>query len=511
MRLPIHLQREIVRLHFHDPSRSSRSISNALGISTNTVTSLRQLLSKCEVEASALQDLDDDAWTETLGTHDRSIAVRKPAPDWNWVHDEMQRPDATLEALWREWRETCPDGIAYTQFSTSYRTWRRSQHIVMRRTNAPADKLFVDFAGKTVEIRDPAGGPSTYAQIFVAVLGFSNFTYVEAVPSQTTPDWVQCHVNCFNALGGTPKWVVCDNLKAGVLRRDRERIVINPAYRDALHHHGTAVAPARPRKPKDKPNAEVGVQIVQRWILFRLRDRVFFSIGELQAEIVRLVDVLNRHPFKAKQGSRQQWFEEREKALLRPLPETPYEVCDWRYEIKVGADYHVSHDGNFYSVPFGLAHLRVDVRTTKSLIQIFHRGKRVAMHERKEGVDKTYTSEEHRPINHTRVLESEPKALLEWAEQVGTNARRMMGYHLEERSDTANGLRTAKALRDIARAYGHDRFEAVCSFALKLNMRTLRALKSIFSSAADQRSTPPASQATRPTHDNLRGAEYYKT
>ena len=510
MRLSVHMQREIVRLHFHDPSRSSRSIAGAIGISTNTVCSLRELLSNAALDEAALQELDDDGWTNALGTHDRSIAVRKPAPDWDWVHQEMQRSDATLEALWREWRETCPNGIAYTQFSTSYRAWKKAQHIVMRRTHAPGEKLFVDFAGQTVEVRDPSGGPSTFAQIFVAALGYSNFTYVEAVASQTTPDWIQCHINCFNALGGAPKWVVCDNLKAGVLRRERDRIVINPAYQDALRHFGTAIAPARPRKPKDKPKAEVAVQIVQRWVLFRLRDRVFFSLAELQNEIAQLVDWLNKHPFKTMQGSRQQWFEDQEQALLRPLPELPYEICDWRYDIKVGADHHVAHEGNFYSVPFQLAHLRVDIRTTRSLVQMFRRGRRVAMHERRGGSDQSFTQAEHRPLGHVRVLEGEPKALLQWAESVGSNAHLMMRYHLEERADGANGLRTAKSLRDLARAYGDARFEAVCTYALRLKIRTLRALKSIFSEALDQRSLAAPPATARPKHSNLRGADYYK-
>lgn len=331
--------------------------------STNR-SNLRQRLLESGRTEQDLQDLEDVAWMSALGTQDRSIAVRKQAPDWQWVHEEMKRPSATLEALWREWRETCPDGIAYTQFSTLYRHWKKGLNLVMRQTHAPADKLFVDFAGQTVEIRDPDGGPSMFAQIFVAVLGYSNMTYVQATASQTTHDWIQCHVNCFDALGGAPQWVVCDNLKAGVISRQRDRIVINPAYQDSLRHYRTAAAPARPRRPRDKGKAEVGVQIVQRWTLFSLRDRVFFSLAELNAEIRQLTARLNDHPFRGRAGTRRQLFEEHERAELKPLPAMPYELCDWRYNVKVGADYHVQHRDSNYSVPFQLAHQRVDLRVT---------------------------------------------------------------------------------------------------------------------------------------------------
>lgn len=190
----------------------------------------------------------------------------------------MQRPDATLEQLWLEFRDVHPEGVGLTQFSTGYRDWKKGLHVVMRQVHRPGEKLFVDFAGRTVPVKNAKGGPGQLAQIFVAVLGYSNYSFVHAVPrTQTTADWVQCHVQCFEFLGGAPDWVVSDNLKAAVWRRERDRVIINPAYRDCLKHYNTAAAPARPRRPRDKAKAEVGVQIAQRWILFRLRDREYLG------------------------------------------------------------------------------------------------------------------------------------------------------------------------------------------------------------------------------------------
>jgi transposase len=509
MRLPVHLQREIARLHFYDPRQSNRSLADMLTVAPNTVASMRKRLRASTKSWSDLQPLDDVAWRAALGTQDRSIAVRKPAPDWQWVHAEMQRPDATLEQLWREWREARPDGVAYTQFSTGYRAWVRQRHVVMRRVHAPGDKLFVDFAGRTVEVRDATGGPSTFAQIFVAVLGYSNFTYIEAVATQTTADWVKCHVNCLRELGGVPAWVVPDNLKAAVWRRERDRIVLNPVYRECLSHYDTAALPARPRRPRDKGKAEVGVQIAQRWVLFRLRDRVFFDLAELNEELKRLTRELNAHPFKSIGGCRSERFA-LERRALKPLPVAEFELCDWKYGVRVGNDHHVQLDRSFYSVPCALAGERVDLRYTAQTLEVLHAGRRVALHALSTSPDAVITVPEHRPIAHTRVLEGEPKALAQWAAGVGTKTLAMIRYHLEQRSDVTNGLRAAQKLRELARLHGDARFEEVCVYALGLNITALRSIESILRQEADRRHRAQHNGTVPATHENLRGASYYK-
>lgn len=509
MRLAVHLQREIARLHFYDPGISHRTIADSVGVATSTISNFRALLRRQPLDWAELQPLDDDAWRNALHTHDRSIAVRKPVPDWAWVHAQMQRPDATLEHLWREWRHACPQGVAYTQFSGGYRSWRQQLHIVMRQVHCPGDKLFVDFAGRTVEIRDRCGGPSTFAQIFVAVLGYSNLTYLHAVPTQTTADWVQCHVFCFEFLGGAPAWVVSDNLKAAVWRRERDQVVINPAYSDCLKHYDTAPAPARARRPKDKAKAEVGVQIAQRWILFRLRDRVFFSIEELNEQLHELTEELNVHAFKKMAGSRRQRFEDGERAKLKPLTATRFELCDWRYQVRVGDDHHVEHGRSFYSVPCQLVGQRVDLRFTAAMLEAFHGGRRVALHALLAESGGSSTLAEHRPIAHQRVLQGEPKALLEWADAVGPNAQKMIAHHLQDRRDPANGLRAARRMRELARDYGHARFESACAYALPLNITTLRSITSVLASQADLRAPRATSERPRTSHKNLRGARYF--
>lgn len=508
MRLPIHLQRDIARLHFHDPRQSHRSIGRNLGVSPNTVQSLRDLVVACGKPWSELQHLSDDEWRSALNNHDRSVAQRKTAPDWDWVYEQMQMADATLERIWREWRESHPQGIGYSAFTEHYRRWVKSRHIVMRQTHQPADKLFVDFAGRTVEIRDPSGGPSRQAQIFIAVLGYSNFTYAQAVMTQQTADWVQCHVDCFAALGGAPNWVVSDNLKAAVLRRERDRIILNPAYRDCLMHYDTVAIPTRARRPKDKAKAEVGVQIAQRWILFALRHRIFFDVDELNLELYRLTEQMNRHPFKAMPGNRMDRFEQVERAKLKPLPTTPFEPCDWRYGVRVGDDYHVDHGGVYFSVPHHLRGQRVDLRFTRQVIEILHAGTRVAMHGLITTAGALVTLPEHRPVAHQRALEGEPLALAKWARTVGPHTQAMLTHHLENRADLVNGIKTARRMRELARLHGEARFEEVCAYAVPLNITAFRSVESILKQQADRQSTAKAPPVPLP-HENLRGASYY--
>lgn len=510
MRLAVHLQREVARLHYYDPQQSSRGIARATGISPNTVRNMRKLLRACPRSWGELAELDDSAWTHALDNKDRTVIQRKPAPDWEHIHAEMARPDATLEILWQEWRSTNPDGIAYTAFTTKYRDWQGQRNIVFRMPQVPGAKMFVDYAGRQVKIHGAYGQPDRYASIFVAVLGFSNYTYVQAVWTQGTSDWVQCHSDCFEFFGGAPLWVISDNLKAAVWRREKERIVINPSYRDCLVHYDTAAQPARPRRPRDKGRVEVGVKIIQRWILFRLRDRVFFSLEELNSEIQRLLIEFNNHRFKRLPGSRQTRFDQEERKALKPLPAIKFELTDWRYAIKAGNDYHVEHAGCWYSVPHQYAAARVDLRFTNRIVEIFFQNRRIALHELLEEKGKTRTQDDHRPVSHVRVLEGEPQSLSQWSKCVGVHTAAMIAYHLEDRADQVNGLKTARRLRQLARDFGESRLEEVCAYALPRNLKVIRSIESILRTQSDRQVDGNLPTDRSAPHENIRGADYYK-
>ncbi len=512
MRLPVHQQREIARLHFHSPNSSSRAIGRATGTSAGAVHSLRKKIRKSERTFLELEALDDDEWLQVFDKNHKTNFVRKEEPDWSEIHEQMHTPDATREQLWREWKAKVPNGIQYSAFTENYRRWLGKQRLVMRQIHAPADKLYVDFAGRKIAIRDQQSGEVRQANLFVAVMGCSNYTYLEAVWAQSTECWVQAHSNAFEFFGGSTKWVVSDNLKAAVWRREKDRIVINPGYRDCLRHYASAALPTKPRSPRQNAKAEAGVQIAQRWVLFALRNRVFFSLEECNVEILRLNEELNTRPFKKIGGCRRSRFEQYDLPALQALPVTRHEVCNWRYNVKVGDDYLAEHQKCFYSVPWTHRGFHVDLRYTNSTIEIFHHNRRLTTHELLSVPGSISRRDEHMPPAHKTMLDGEPKALLNWARTVGTSTEKMLTHHVLERYDLTNGLKAARKLRELARLYGETRFEVVCAYALSLNIFALKSIASILKQNAETKisTTAPASvKGIRPAHSDVRGAEYF--
>ena len=212
-------------------------------------------------------------------------ARRKPEPDWASLHRELRRPGVTLMLLWQEYRASAPEGYGYSRFCELYEAWESRLSPIMRQVHPAGERLFVDYAGQTVELVDGRTGEVRTAQIFVAVLGASSYTYAEASWTQTLPDWIGAHVRALAFFGGVPRQIVPDNLKAGVLKANWYEPGLNPTYQDLASHYGTAILPARPRRPRDKAKVEVGVQVVERWILARLRNQRFFSLAELNSAI----------------------------------------------------------------------------------------------------------------------------------------------------------------------------------------------------------------------------------
>ncbi len=512
MRLPVYRQRDIARFHFYDPETSSRAIAASTGLAPNTVEFLRKKLRKADITWPELEQLDDDEWQLKLGTKDETISRPKEAPEWSWVHEEMRGADSTLDLVWQEWRRDAPDGIGYTSFTQGYKAWLKHQHITMRQPHLPGYKGFVDFAGRVVEIVDVDGGRSTYAKIFIAVLGYSNYTFVHAVPSEKQEHFIECHADWFEEIEGVPHWVIPDNLKSAVTKRERDFIHVNSAYKSCLQHYRTAPFPTGVRKPKHKAKAEVGVLIAQRYVIFPLRHRKFFSIAELNAALKERSAMLNEKPFKKMAGSRMTRFLEVEKAALKPLPAKRYEYAEWRYELRVKNDHHVDILGCYYSVPYHLVGQTVNAKFTATHVELFAKGRLLTSHDRLHERGAFTTKDEHRPIAHRIVLEGEPKSLLEWAESVGPNTVKMFEHHLKSREDATNGLKAARTMRSLAIAHSESRLEEVCAYALERNITTMRSIRSIFASSADKRAKPQnvfSLSAARESHRFVRGSGYY--
>ena len=372
--------------------------------------------------------------------------------------------------------------------------------------------MFVDFPGQTVPIYDPETETVVMeAQIFVSVLGASNYIYAEALPSQQLVPWVNAHAHAFAAYGGCPEVAVVDNLPAGVTKAHRYEPIVNESYLDMASHFGVAVVPARPYRPRDKAKVELAVLVVERWILARLRNHRFYSLGELNLEIARLVKAANQKPFKKMAGSRQSVFDEVEKPALQPLPGRPYEFATFLRGRKVHIDYHVEVDHHYYSVPYQHTGERVDIRLTASVVEIFLRGRRIASHLRSYVRGKHTTDPAHRPESHRRHLEWPPSRIVSWAEKTGPETAALVKGVMESRPHPEQGHRTCLGIIRLGKRYGERRLEAACRRALTVRALSYRSVESILKNGLDHKPLPePRTRAVdRRQHENLRGPDYY--
>ncbi|MEN7974046.1 MAG: IS21 family transposase, partial [Verrucomicrobiota bacterium] len=369
--------------------------------------------------------------------------------------------------------------------------------------------LFVDYAGQTAEVVDRSTGEVRCAQVFVAVLGASSYTFAEATWSQQLPDWIGSHVRAFEFFGGVPGVIVPDNLKSGVTKAHRYEPDLNPTYLDLANHYGTAVMPARVRRPKDKGKAESGVQLVERWILAALRNRTFFSLRELNQAISTLLVQLNDRPFKKLPGCRREAFESLDKPALQALPLPPYEFAEWK-KARVHIDYHVEVDGHYYSVPHSLVKKQLDVRFSATTVECFHKDERVASHVRSALKGRHTSVAEHMPKSHREYAEWTPQRLIRWAEKTGPATAGVIQQILQRRNYPQQGFRSCLGIMRLTQGYGNERLEAACRRALTLGALSYKSIESILKKGLD-RLSPPLQQELDLSvdHDNIRGADYY--
>lgn len=502
-RLSVRKIREVLRLRF-DTGLTERQIAASLSVARSTVQECLRRVRETALSWPQADELDEVALEARLYPAE-PMAPSFPPPDFAHIHAELSRKGVTRRLLWQEYRTAHPDGCEYSAFCDHYRAWVAVQDAVLRRTHAAGDKLFVDYAGLTAKVVDPGTGEIQSAQIFVAVLGHSSYTYAEASWTQSVADWIGAHVRAFGFFGGSPAAVVPDNLKSGVTRPDRYDPDLNPAYQEFARHYGLAILPARVRKPRDKAAVESGVLLVERWILARLRDATFFSLAALNDAIRVLVAELNAKPFQKREGSRASVFESAEKAALRPLPASPYEYATWK-KAKVHLDYHVEIERRYYSVPHALIGKTVDVRLTVSGVEIFHRGTRVAVHLRSSIRGSFTTIPEHRPPRHRAVVELSHERLLRDAERVGPCTAAVIRQQVHGRVHPEQTLRRSLGILRLAKDFDPVRLEAASQRALSLGSTSYRTLRALIQ-APVQTDIPGL---TIPAHNNLRGPSYYQ-
>jgi len=505
---------EVLRLRF-GKGLGYHQIAGCCGISTSTAQTYAQ-----RAEAAGLgwplpegvdeRELHERLFPESSGN---SSSARRPLPNFAHIHSELRRRSVTLQLLWEEYRQEHPDGYQYSQFCVRYRRWAKKVDVCLRQRYVAGEKLFVDFAGQTIPVTDAKTGKVRHVQVFVAVLGASSYTFAEARESQQLPDWTEAHVHAFEFFGGVPAIVVPDNLKSGVTHPCRYEPELNPTYQDLAEHYGTAVIPARVRKPRDKAKAEAGVLLAERWIIAVLRNRTFFSLGELNQAIGELLVKLNERPFKKMPGSRAELFRNLDAPALQALPAQRYEFADW-LQAGVNIDYHIylKDDDHYYSVPYALVQQRVDVRLTIRTVEVFFKGRRVAVHPRSSVRGDFTLLSEHQPKSHRKYLEWTPSRIIDWAAKTGPGCAEVADRIMKDRPHPEQGYRACLGLIRLAKDYGKERMEAACGRALALGICSYRSIKSMLKTGMDsQPVSPPKTPQPRPnTATHVRGATYYK-
>jgi len=509
-RLSMRKIKEVLRLK-RSCGLTNRAIAHSCGIAPSTVGEYLRLSAAAGLTWPLAAELDDAALEALLFPPSPSLAAgQRPQPDWVHLHLELKRhKGVTLFLLWQEHKAVYPEGHQYSRFCELYSQWRGRQDLVMRQTHRAGEKLFIDYAGPTVPVVDRVTGEIRQAQIFVAVLGASNYTYCEATWTQTLPDWIASHVRALQYLGGVPEVLVPDNLKSGVTSPHLYEPDLNPTYQEMASHYGVAVLPARVCRPKDKAKVEAGVQLAERWILARLRHRTFFSLAELNQAISELLQVLNNKPFQKLAGSRRSLWEELDRPALRPLPVSPYEYAEWP-KVRVHIDYHVAVDKHYYSVPHQLVGLRCEARVTAATVEVLHRGRRVASHVRSHLKGRYTTLPEHMPEHHRQYAKWTPERVVRWAGESGEAVSAVATRIIASRPHPQQGYRSCLGVMRLGKQYGNDRLEAACRRALATGACSYKSLASILKSKLDQQSLPQtAAPAPAIEHDNIRGADYY--
>jgi transposase len=506
-RLSMRKTREILRLK--ELKRSHREISRALGVGGATVSEVAARAKVAQLDWAAIAALGDAELEAKL--YPRPVGeAERPLPDPAKLDIELRKTGVTLRLLHHEYLEQNRTGpYGYTQFCAHYKAWKKTQLLSMRQVHRAGDKLFVDYSGKKPSIVDVETGERIEVELFVAVLGASNYTYAEVSRTQTVADWVMSHVRALEYFEGVPAAIVPDQLKSGVTRSNRYEPGIQRTYDELARHYDTVIFPARPESPKDKAKVEVGVQIAQRWILARLRNQTFFSVDEMNERIAELLEDLNTRTMRRYKASRRDLFEKLERSALKPMPATRFSYGEWK-KARVHIDYHVVFDDHFYSAPYQLVGEEVWIRATGLTIEIFHNNQRVGSHLRSYNRGRHTTSDEHRSVLHQKHAEWTPERIVSWAKTIGANTALLVEKILTERKHPEHGYRSCLGIIRLEKKYGRERLDAACARAVAVNGRSYKHVESILHNGLDRAALPtPDEPATPIDHENVRGPDYY--
>jgi len=508
--------REILRLK--SLGFSERNIALSVPCSRNTVSKVLKRASELEL-SWPLADNQTDAVLERMFYPKEKSDTQRRMPDYEYIRKELLKNGVSKKLLWTEYLEECrlngDEPLMYSRFCYYIQQDEQKHRATMHINRKPGEQVEVDWAGNPAQLIDPDTGEIINAYIFVGVMTYSQYAYVEAFLDEKQASWINAHIHMYEYFNGVARILVPDNCKTAVIHNsgwnDQQ---INAVYQEMAEHYGTAIIPARVRSPKDKPNAEGTVGNISTWITAALRNEQFFSLRELNQAIREKLAVFNHKPFQKKEGSRYELFRHEELPLLTPLPATRYELADWK-QATVLFNYHISIDGMLYSVPYEYIKKKVDIRVTDKTIEIFYNHNRIASHVRKYGRKGQYsTIVEHMPEDHQKYLEWDGKRFRKWAMQIGDNTYKVIDSLLLSKPVEQQTYRSCMGLLKLADKYSVERLEAACKKALSYTASpSYKSIKNILIATKDKLDSNE-SEIKQSTISNkfgiTRGADYYR-
>lgn len=492
--------------------KSKRSIAEELGISRNTV---KKYLYKIEQTGMGLEEfilLEDKECHQLMEDprqeKDKLNELQKLFPH---IEKELRRVGVNRWLLWEEYKREHPGGYSYTQFCYHYQQWRKTGEVTMHFEHKAGDKLFVDYAGKRLSIVDWATGEIIKVEVFVAVLGASQLTYVEATYSQKKEDFITSLARAFIYYGGVTSAIVPDNLKSAVTTPNRYEPEINEAFADFGGHYNTHILAARSRKPRDKALVEKTVNIIYSRIYARLRDRTFYSLSELNEAIRSLLEEHNRTNFKGRNYSRMDLFLSVEKEALKPLPSQAYEIKHYAF-VKVQKHSHIllSKDKHYYSVPYRYIGKKVKVVYTERKVDIYYKYERIAFHKRDRRENKYTTVKEHLPSTHQFVAEWNPGKFITWAESYGEEVRDYIKAVLHNNQHIEQNYKSCIGILGLGKKYGKQRLADACMRGAYYSNFSYRVIRNILEKGLDSSPGQSPGEVNIPEHNNIRGKDYYQ-
>jgi transposase len=505
--------RQILRMY--SQGRSKLSIAAQTGVSRNTAKKYLAAFDASGFTFEEINSLNDKELEDFFGgskempPDKRLQALRRCFPH---VDKELKRTGMNRRILWEAYRKEFPDGFQYTQFCFYYNQWKARVNPTMHMDHKAGDKLYVDFAGEKLSITDKETGEVIEVEVFVAILGASQLTYVEAVLSQQKEDFIAACEDALHYYGGVPAAIVPDNLRAAVTKSNRYEPTLNETFADFADHYGTTILPARAYRPRDKALVEGAVKIIYSRIYAPIHKQTYHTLAELNAAIKEALEVHNNQPLKGRNYSRRLQFEEVEREALSPLPALRYEFKK-QHQATVMKNGHVclGVDKHYYSVPYRFIGRKVKILYSRSNVEVYYHYERIAMHKRIKSPYSYTTDKDHLATTHRFMTEWTPDRFLEWAASIHEDVRLYILKILDRKQHPEQAYRSCIGILGFAKKAGNERLTVACQRALSYGLYNYKTIQQILENKMDQyQDSLFADELPMPNHDNIRGEDYYK-